>query len=354
MPPHALAPLATRHHKRLLAIFLAMLPASAALADTVWLDNGDRVTGTIKSLDSGFLMVSTSYGGDLRIDFKHVTTLQSTDRLVIRDKDAAREYQAKLVRADAGKVVLAGAVTEEDDTRDIHADVPLNSLDSINRNHAVIGDTSFKGRLDASLVQTQSTSTSQVYAVAANAQARSGMWRNTLNANYNRDKDDESVSVNNYGGDYTLDRFLTNKAFWQLRGLYRADTVEQVRRQIAYGTGPGYQFWDDELGAFSLSALAGKVHYRYDDGSSESSFAGAVRWDYSRYLSGKKFQIYTKGELLRPVEANAQISISGEAGLRYNINNFLSLYVKYARDQVSGTRQTMNESIYSTGVGLTW
>lgn len=354
MPPHAMAPRAKRHRKHLLALIVAMLPASAALADTVWMDNGDRLTGTIKSLDGGFLMLSTDYGGDMRIDFKHVTTLQSADQLTIRDKDEAREYQAKLVRAEAGKVVLSGAVVGVDDTRDIQADVPLNTLASINRNHAFLGDTSFKGKLDASLVQTRSTTSSQVYALALGAEARRGLWRNQLNLGYNRDKDDDGVSVNNYGGDYTLDRFLTEKAFWQARVLYRADTVEEVRRQIAYGTGPGYQFWDDELGAFSMSALAGRVHYHYDDGTGEASYAGALRWDYSRYLSGKKFQIYTKGELLRPFGGNAQVSINGEAGLRYNINNFLSLYLKYARDQVSGTRQTMNESIYSTGVGLTW
>ncbi|ALM85769.1 DUF481 domain-containing protein [Bordetella sp. N] len=354
MPPHALAPRAKRHHKRLLALILAALPASAALADTVWLDNGDQLTGTIKSLDGGILLVNTSYGGDIRVDFKHVKTLQSTDQLVVRDKNDAREYQAKLLRADPGKVVLAGAVTEEDDTRDLHQDVPLTSLNSINRNHELFGDTSFKGKLDASLLQTESTDRSQVYAVALSAEARRGLWRNTATGYYNRNKDDDSVSVNNYGGDYTLDRFLTQKAFWQGRVLYRADTVSEVRRQMAYGTGPGYQFWDDEMGAFSLSALAGRVHYRYDDGTSEASYAGSLRWDYSRYLSGKMFQVYTKGELLRPFEANAQFSINGEAGLRYNINSHLSVYVKYARNQVSGTRQTMNESIYGTGIGVSW
>ncbi|MFC4277212.1 DUF481 domain-containing protein [Achromobacter aloeverae] len=356
MPALAMAQRAKRHDKLLLLLvfFMAMLRTAAALADTVWMDNGDHLTGTIKSLDGGFLLVSTPYAGDVRIDFKHVTTLQSAGPLTIRDKDEAREYKAKLVRGDPGKVTLAGTIIEADDARAVQASVPLNTLDSINRQNTPFGDTSFKGRLDASVVQTQSATTSQVYAVALNAEARQGLWRNRLSFNYNRDKDDHTLSVNNYGGNYTLDRFFTDKAFWQFRGLYRGDTVEEVRRQIAYGTGPGYQFWDNELGAFSMSALVGRVNYRYDDGTGESSYAGALRWDYSRYLSGKKFEIYTKGELLRPFDANAQFSINGEAGLRYNINNFLSLYVKYARDQVSGTRQTMNESIYSTGIGLSW
>ncbi len=354
MPPQYLSTARTPFFKYVPALLLVLVPAVSAMADTVWLDNGDRLSGTIKSLDAGFLLITTSYGGDMRIDFKHVSSLQSTDALVVRDRNDAREYRAKLVRAAQGKVALSGTVEEAGAARDVQEDIALSSLDSISRTHEWLGETSFKGKLDGAMSRTSSSTDSQVYGLALNTEVRHGLWRHRLSANYDRDRDNNSVSVNHYGGDYTLDRFLTKQTFWQIRGLYRRDTVEEVSRQIAYGTGPGYQFWDDELGAFSMSALAGRVHYRYDDGSGESSYAGALRWDYTRYLSGKKFELYTNGEVLRPFDAGAQISLTGEAGLRYKMNSWLSFYMKYAREQISGTRQTMVQSIYSTGVGVNW
>jgi predicted porin len=51
---------------------------------------------------------------------------------------------------------------------------------------------------------------------------------------------------------------------------------------------------------------------------------------------------------------NAKIDINGEVGARYNINQTMSLHVKYARDQVSGERQGLNQSIYGAGLGVSW
>jgi hypothetical protein len=348
--------LSTRRSRSLflLASLLSLLALQAARADTVWLDNGDRLTGTVKSLDSGILLMGTDYGGDIRVTFSHVKTLQSSTALVIRDKSVAREYEAKLMEAKQGSVELDGVEQNLDGSAPIKADVPLSDIQSINRPHPLLRDVSIKGKLDLSLNQKTAATDTEDYAAALHTEARHGLWRHTLDASYARSKDDGTIGTDNYSGEYTLDRFYTEKAFWQGRLLHRQDWVEQVRRQTAYGTGPGYQFWDDEMGAFSLSALLGGVNYHYDDGTSDSSAAGSVRWNYVRYLSGKQYELYTHGELLRPLGSGAKIAINGEMGARYNMNKWLNLYVKYARDQVSGSRQTMNESIYGTGIGVTW
>src|SRR3546814_12630921 len=81
---------------------------------------------------------------------------------------------------------------------------------------------------------------------------------------------------------YTLDRFMTEKAFWQVLLMHRRDWIEDLNRQTAYGTGPGYQFWDNELGAFSMSALLGRVHYGYSDGSSDAAYAASLRSEERR------------------------------------------------------------------------
>lgn len=340
-----------------LAGLLFLLAVQAAQADTVWLDNGDRLTGTVKSLDGGVLLIGTDYGGDIRVTFSHVKTLDSTVPLVIRDKSVAREYQAKLVSADKGKVVLEG--TEENLDGDeaastVKKDVALNDITSIVRPHPFLKDFSFTGKLDASLNRTDSSTDTQNYALAGSAKARHGMWRHTLDGSYARSAENGEVNTDNYSASYALDRFLTEKAFWEGRISHRQDWVEDVRRQTAYGTGPGYQFWDDERGAFSLAALLGGVNYHYEDGSNENSLAGSVRWDYVHYLSGKQYELYTHGEVMRPLGAGAKFAVNGEVGARYNMNKWLNLYVKYARDQVSGSQGSLNESVYGTGIGVTW
>lgn len=43
-----------------------MLLAGPALADTVWLDNGDRLSGEIVLMDGGKLALKTRYAGQVR------------------------------------------------------------------------------------------------------------------------------------------------------------------------------------------------------------------------------------------------------------------------------------------------
>ena len=54
-------------------LFLCML-AWPALADTVWLNNGDRLSGTIILMDGGKLVLDTTYAGRVVIDWKNIQT----------------------------------------------------------------------------------------------------------------------------------------------------------------------------------------------------------------------------------------------------------------------------------------
>ena len=57
-----------------LAIAAASTPS---LADTVWMKNGDRLSGKIKVFDGGKLMLETEYGGSIPLDWAKVATLES-------------------------------------------------------------------------------------------------------------------------------------------------------------------------------------------------------------------------------------------------------------------------------------
>ena len=312
------------------------------------------MTGTIKSLDGGVLLVGTAYGGDIRVKFDQVKTLQSDTALVIRDTTLDNEYRAKLVRADEGLVTLNGVQQDGGTAQPVSRPVELSELERVTRPHFLLRDVAFKGKFDLSANRKSASTDAEDIAAAVEGEARHGLWRHQAGANYARSEDDDNVNTNNYGANYTLDRFLTEKAFWQGRASHKRDFVEELDRQTAYGTGPGYQFWDDELGAFSLSGLIGRVHYGYADSGSEAFYAASLRWNYVRYLRGKQFELYTRGEVSRPLGNNAEYAFNAEAGLRYNVTDWMALYVKYMRDRVSGSRENLNESTYGTGVGISW
>ncbi|RMN33173.1 hypothetical protein ALQ61_00579 [Pseudomonas coronafaciens pv. zizaniae] len=327
---------------------LAITTASAPLlADTVWLKNGDRLTGTIKVFDGGKLLLQTEYGGAIALDWKQVKTLKSDQPLLVKQDEHTGEVSNSLQAADDGKVVLANG--------DAPKTVDLASIHQIIKPKPVITDLVWKGNIDATLDFQQAENDTDDYNVAFKTSARHGDWRHNAKGDYNRETTDEVVGTDNWSAEYSLDRFLTEKFFWDGRISYKRDKVEDLSRQRVVGTGPGYQLWDDELGAFKVGALLNRTDFEFSNGQKENFYSVAGTWDYNRYLIGKKVEFFSNGELGKPLSAVADYSLDFEAGLRYKVTDWASLNVKAEKNVISGSDNgDVDKTRYTAGFGVSW
>ncbi|MBM7061638.1 DUF481 domain-containing protein [Pseudomonas sp. UL073] len=326
---------------------LALSGASAPLlADTVWLKNGDRLTGTIRVFDGGKLMLETDYGGNIALDWKKVATLESDQQLLVKQDDITGERAKGLKPAEPGKVTLTNGEAPKT--------VELASIEQIMKPKPLVEDFSWKGNIDVGLDYKRAEKDTDDYDVDLKTKARHGRWRHTAEAEYNREKQDSEVTTDNWSTDYALDRFLDEHWFWQGRVGYQRDKIEDLERQRTIGTGPGYQFWDDELGAFSLAGLVNRTDYEYSNGEKDNFYQLTVKWDYNRYLVGKTVELFTSGEVGKPLGGVADYSLDAEAGLRYKVTDWASLNVKAEKDIVSGAEGNLDETRYSVGFGVGW
>ena len=76
----------------------------SAFADTVWLNNGDRLTGEILLLDGGKLSFKTKYAGRVLIDWKDIDTLSADKPLMLRRTGRDSESSERLRAAGVGMV----------------------------------------------------------------------------------------------------------------------------------------------------------------------------------------------------------------------------------------------------------
>lgn len=324
-----------------------LLLSVAAQADTVWMVNGDRLTGKVTLLDGGKLLLETDYGGTIALQWDKVRELETDEPMQFRMPDLPVDYQARLeTSGEAGKVILAGS--------DQRREMALAELDSIVRPHPFLGDWSFGGTVDLAGDWRLNSHRSQDFSVAGNFQGRHGLWRHSLRWDYLRKKQDSDLKSHRYNGAYTLDRFVSRRMFWQGRAQYDRDFLEDLSRRSLLGFGPGYQFWDDELGAFSVSGLLAKVRFGYRTADDANFYALGVGWDYMRYFGGKQFQLFTHGEFYRPIGNDADYNLKAEVGLRYLVTNWASLYAKATRSQVAGALENVAETRFSVGLGVTW
>ncbi|WP_439879392.1 DUF481 domain-containing protein [Pseudomonas prosekii] len=327
-----------------LAVFSASTPL---LADTVWLKNGDKLSGKITVFDGGKLLIQTAYAGAIPIDWKQVKTLESDQELLVKQDAYNGEKAKSLQAAEDGKVTLANGEAPKT--------VELASIQQILKPKPVVEDLVWKGNVDMALDYQRAEKDTDDYDVGFKTSARHGRWRHIAEGEYNREFQDDVVTTDNWRAEYSLDRFLTDHWYWQGRLNYKRDKVEELSRQRVVGTGPGYQFWDNELGAFSLGSLLNRTDYEYSDGGKDNFYSVAMKWDYNRYLIGKKVEFFTNGELGKPLSGVADYSLDAELGLRYKVTEWASLNLKAERDVISGTNDAdLNKTRYTAGFGVAW
>jgi len=327
-----------------LAVFSASTPL---LADTVWLKNGDKLSGKITLFDGGKLLVQTQYAGAVTIDWKQVKTLESDQELLVKQDAYTGEKAKSLQAADDGKVILANGEAPRT--------VELASIQQIMKPKPLLEDMVWKGNVDLALDYQRAEKDTNDYDIGFKTSARHGRWRHTAEGEYNREFQNQMVTTDNWSAEYALDRFITEKWFWEGRLTYKRDKVEDLARQRVVGMGPGYQFWDDELGAFSLGSLLNRTDYEYADGGKDNFYSLAVKWDYNRYLIGKRVEFFTNGEVGRPFSEVADYALDAEMGLRYKVTDWASLNLKAEKDLIRGTENSdLDKTRYTVGFGVTW
>lgn len=327
---------------------IAIISTSApVLADTVWLKNGDRLTGTIRVFDGGKLLLQTEYAGAIPLDWKQIKTLESDQKLLVKQDKSPGEISKSLQPAEDGKVTLANGEAPKT--------VELASIQQIMKPKPVLTDLVWKGNVDAALDFQRAETDTDDYNIAFKTSARHGDWRHNGKGEYNRETQDSVLSTDNWSAEYSIDRFLTEKWFWDGRFTYKRDKVEDLSRQRTVGTGPGYQFWDDELGAFSLGSLLNRTDYEYANGGKANFYSAGMKWDYNRFLIGKRVEFFTNGEVGKPLSGVADYSLDSEIGLRYKVTEWASLNLKAEKNLISGSSDgDLDKTRYTAGFGVTW
>ena len=331
--------------RSLLSLALAAV-TTPLLADTVWLKNGDKLTGSIELFDSGKLLLKTDYAGTITLDAGKIATLESERELLIKQGDFVGERAKSLRAAGQGQVELVNGEAPKV--------VELSSISQMLPPKPLVQDLAWTGNLSVSADYKQAENDIKDYDIDLDTRMRHGAWRHGIAVEYDHETKDDERKTDRVELGYDLDRFISRQFFWQGQLKYSHDRIEDLRTQRTVGSGPGYQFWDDALGAFSMTGLLNRNDYVFADGSSEHFNSAAMEWDYKRYLYGKNLELYSQGELGAPFVDEIDYIIDTEAGLRYKLNSWAALTLTAEWDKVSAEHGDTNERRYVIGLGVGW
>lgn len=308
------------------------------------MDNGDRLSGEIVLLDGGKLVLKTKYAGQVLIAWKDIETLRSDKPLLIRRQGLDSEFSNQLEAAGSGLVRVVGENTQT---------VPLASISRLVPPRPVLQDRFWEGNLDAKLDMERDEDETDEWKVKGNTRMEHGRWRHVLNGELERETKNGNKVDDNWQLEYDLDRFITDHWFWRSGVEQQEDEFEDINRQRIIGTGPGYRFWDNELGRFDLVSQVNRV--RFETQTADLEFDSySLEWDYKRLLWGTRVEFYSTAELQLPAIDDVDYAFDSEMGLRYRLNDWARLSLLYELDQVRALGQVSSERRYLLGLGVGW
>ncbi|MBF7729636.1 DUF481 domain-containing protein [Pseudomonas sp. N040] len=315
-----------------------------AWADTVWLNNGDRLSGTIVLLEGGKLVLQTKYAGRVLISWSDVSTLRSAQPLLVKQSGFDTEQSKSLAAAGQGMVRLENHESKT---------LPLASITQIVPPRPFIEDLVWEGNLDGKLNIERNEDRVDDWRLKLDTRLKHDRWRYSLDGSQRHETKNDNNIKDEWEFDYDQDYFVSDK--WFVRGSYGVirDQFEYVERQTAYGVGPGYRFWDNALGHFEL--IGQFDHYDLQTSDGDASFdASALEWDYKRLLWGSRLEFFSTGEAAMPHIDSVDYVLESEAGLRYRLNDWARLSLLYELDQVRGLGETSSAREYTIGIGVGW
>ena len=292
------------------------------------------------------MLLKTDYAGTITLSMAKVATLESEQALLVKQDGFVGEHAKSLRPAGQGQVELING--EEPRV------VALTSISQMMVPKPLVQDLAWTGTLDFSADYKRAANDIRDYDVDFDAKARHGAWRHGITAEYEHETKDGERKTDRLELGYDLDHFFSQKFFWRGQVQYIHDQLEDLQTQRTIGTGPGYQLWDNELGAFSLAGLFNRNEYVFANGTRENFNSLTSSWDYKRYLYGKSLELYTQGEIGAPFIDSVDYVIDSEAGLRYKLNSWAALTLKAEWDKVASEYGDTNERRYVIGLGVGW
>lgn len=308
-------------HRHIPAVVSWLLFSSLPLpcwADEVQLRNGDRLTGTIVTMEEGTLTVNTAHSGDVKIQWPQIRRLSSDKPLMIQLHDKVNETdwtEWLYTRYATTEAVLIGE----------HGPITLDSVKAINPPPPI----RYLGTLNLGGNRTQGNTSTQALNASTRWSVRSDRHRVLAEAKFNYGEVGSRVTVRNSMAALKYDFFLSRKVFANAEGLFEKDTFQNLSLRTTLGAGLGYQFVDTQRA--SISAVAGLAHVSEDYTNADRTSTPSARWSLRTefVLVPDRVKLFHKHEGFYDFGDRQTLRVFADQGLRVTLVGNLFINVEY-------------------------
>ena len=330
-----------------IAIFF-VLSAAHAMADELWLKNGDHITGKVVRMENSMLLFTTSYAGEVSIKWEEITNIRTDKpiKVLLGDGSAAHGI---VTPGEKGSARVKAAQIREPFTIDLAQVTVINPSPPKPPAPAI----KLKGRANVGVSITSGNTDTKTFYGDAEAVARSKQNRFTIGGLYNNAEDHNVTTVKNATGYMKYDHFLTEKWYLYANLTGTKDQFKDLNLRSAAGLGVGYQFLETPLTNLLLEAGVSYVNEDFTVAEDESYPAGRWAVNFDHYLFQKRLQFFHFHEGLIGLESADDMFIRSQTGLRFpiytNFNATAQLNWDWDKSPTPGSEKSDKNYIFTLG-----
>ncbi|MEM1142889.1 MAG: DUF481 domain-containing protein [Pseudomonadota bacterium] len=295
----------------LLFLFSPLFALAHLKTDVVILNNGDRVTGEIKSLLDGRLSLSTDSMGTVAIEWKDIDSLRSDYNYELRLSNGERHF-GKIV----GQATLPGTLVLETVFED--ATYALTEVVELRPIAQRVSD-----RIDVYL--------SANYAFTK----ASGVTQTEFRANASYEDEDAETAITSRLTISDTDEETTSSSrvslsrqVWTNRerlyrlvfGGFESNDELSLDSRVTIGAGLGRYFFDNNRSSFNGSISVQALEEQSTEGDRESSVEGVISLTYSRWrFDSPKLNLDMTGSVYPSLTESGRLRADNSVTLRWEL-----------------------------------
>lgn len=333
------------------ALLVILALPTAGLADTLLLDNGDRITGAFVEIDDEQIAFRPDAADEtLSVPLDAVAQLHTDDTIQVLMEDGT-EVRGRAVPADEGTIRLE---SESFDaplvfrvttiTRATGPETPVRPAVRTS------GDISLGMRLTGGNDRRRSINGK------AAATVRTEINRLRFNGEFNQAEDDGEETEDNAAGSVRYDHFISERTYVNTNVGLARDEFRDLRLRSSFGVGLGYQLFDTDRRQLSSELGVSYVNEDYYSSGTESNPAGRWALDYEEQLAGDGIRLFHTQEGLVNLDDTDDVLITTRTGLRFpimgGITGTVQANVDYESQPAGDNERT--STAYVITAGYSW
>ena len=321
---------------------------STALADTIHMKNGDRLTGTIIMMENNVLTFKTSYAGDIKIAWDEITHVETDTsvHVVLGDQTSAH-----------GMVKTTSSGDLQLQSENLMEPLQFHTGHVTGINPPDIPPVKVTGRINAGVDIKRGNTDTDAYHIDGEVIARTEANRYTIGAEANREEESEQKTADNWLLYTGYDHFFSQKWFFYTNANFEQDDFKDLDLRTTVGAGAGHQFFETEEKNLSLRGGLAYVNEDYSVESQDKDYT-AGRWavKYEQFFFERFIQLFHLHEGVVSLEDTEDIFIRTRTGVRLPLKKGFNTTLQYNWDWDNSPAPDKDkvDERYLFTVGYTW